>query len=383
MKKKHCWLFVLLCLNQIGCQNATIVDEYADIRHTGQKNIEITAIHSDTIFIDASSTSLEGEWHLKGNKLYFIDQALVGVKVFDLNGQYITKHIEKGRGPNEILQPIFAGSFSDREYFVAIDQGWIISLFNEEFKKEKSYILFGDIDGDQKVWNNLLRNPDPEEFRMYEFFISSRGIRFLNDQVIIPVITEHVDYNGFFKNANTTDFWLRSYNFLTIDIQNAKTGKLFAHYPPIFRERNIPAFSLVSFDTGKDYMYCSYGADSLIYIRDNHGKLIKSMGYAASSIKGDYPETSTFEDYSSNFRKHQKKHGYYKQIKIANNHLFRSYQKDGEMGYGLQIYRNNNLIGDVSFSEDVHMIGYSDGYYYGALPVDTDLEQFRIVKFKI
>lgn len=126
---------------------------------------------------------------------------------------------------------------------------------------------------------------------------------------------------------------------------------MFGHYPPIFRERNIPAFSLLSFDTEKDYLYCSYGADSLIYVRDYNGKLIKSIGFAASSIVGKYPETETFEEYSSNHRRHEKKYGYYKQIKMANNHLFRSYKKDGDVGYGLQIYKNNDLIGDISFLE--------------------------------
>lgn len=383
MKRKFYWVLVLGCLNYMACNDAIFVDEYLNIRHDGQNNVEVTKVTLDTILIDASSTSLEGEWHLKDNKLYFIDQALVGVKVFDLEGQYIAEYIEKGRGPNEILQPILAGSFSDGGDFVGIDQGWMISLFDGSFKKEKSCILFGDIDGDKKVWDNLLQNPDPDEFRMYEFFISARSVRFLNDQIIIPVITEHVDYNGFYKNANTQDFWLKSYNFLTIDIQNRKTGKLFGHYPPIFRERNIPTFSLLSFDTGNGHIYCSYGADSLIYVRDNNGRLINSMGYAASSIRGEYPETETFEDYSSNHRKHQKEYGYYKRIKIANDHLFRSYKKDGDTGYGLQIYKNNDLIGDISFSEDIYIIGYSNGFYYGVLPGNMDLEQFRIVKFEL
>ena len=383
MKNKLDWVLVLLCLNCIACDKATFVDEYVNIKHDGQKNIEITKIVLDTIFIDASFTSLEGEWLLKDSRLYFIDQALVGVKVFDLDGLYIEKHIERGRGPNEILKPMLAASVSDRGDFVAIDRGWIISLFNECFKKDKSYILFGDIDGDAQMWDNLLRSPDPEQFRMYEFFINARSIRFLNDQIIIPVITEHIDYNGFYKNANAQDFWLKSYNFLMIDIQSRKTGKLFGHYPPIFRKKNIPTFSLLSFDTKSDHVYCSYGADSLIYVRDHHGKLLKSIGYAASSINGEYPETETFEDYSSNRIQHEKKYGYYKRIKVVNDYLFRSYKKDGDIGYGLQIYKDDDLIGDVSFSEEVYIIGYSNGCYYGVLPVNVDLEQFRIIKFKL
>lgn len=125
----------------------------------------------DTIFIDASFTSLEGEWLLKDSRLYFIDQALVGVKVFDLDGLYIEKHIERGRGPNEILKPMLAASFSDRGDFVAIDRGWIISLFNECFKKDKSYILFGDIDGDAQMWDNLLRSPDRSNLGCMNFLL--------------------------------------------------------------------------------------------------------------------------------------------------------------------------------------------------------------------
>lgn len=103
MKNKLDWVLVLLCLNCIACDKATFVDEYVNIKHDGQKNIEITKIVLDTIFIDASFTSLEGEWLLKDSRLYFIDQALVGVKVFDLDGLYIEKHIERGRGHGSFI----------------------------------------------------------------------------------------------------------------------------------------------------------------------------------------------------------------------------------------------------------------------------------------
>lgn len=54
MKNKLDWVLVLLCLNCIACDKATFVDEYVNIKHDGQKNIEITKIVLDTIFIDAS-----------------------------------------------------------------------------------------------------------------------------------------------------------------------------------------------------------------------------------------------------------------------------------------------------------------------------------------
>ena len=383
MKNRFFWLLAVLCLNSMACRDKGFVDEYSGIIHRGQKDIAIREVSLDTLFVDGSHTSLDGEWHLNGDKLYFIDRSLVGVKEFALDGQYIGSHIERGRGPNEVLQSMLAGDFTGIGDFVAMDRGWTVSLFNKDFEKKKSYLLFEDLDNDAQVWDDLMKNPDPEEHRMYEFFINSKSIRFLKDQIIIPVITEHVDYNGFYKTANSQNFWLESYNFLMIDIENGKTGKLFGHYPPIFRESNMPAFSLLNFDTGDGYLYCSYGADSLIYVRDIEGKLVKCMGFAASSVKGEYPETSTFEEYSQYSMQHRKKYGYYKQIKAVNGYLFRSYKKDGDAGYGLQIYKGENLVGDVDFAEELYVIGYAEGFYYGVLPVDMEAVRFRIVRFKL
>ena len=107
------------------------------------------------------------------------------------------------------------------------------------------------------------------------------------------------------------------------------------------------------------------------------------MGFAASSVKGEYPETSTFEEYSQYSMQHRKKYGYYKQIKAVNGYLFRSYKKDGDAGYGLQIYKGEDLVGDVDFAEELYVIGYAEGFYYGVLPVDMEAERFRIVRFKL
>ena len=121
------------------------------------------------------------------------------MKEFALDGQYIGSHIERGRGPNEVLQSMLAGDFTGIGDFVAMDRGWTVSLFNKDFEKKKSYLLFEDLDNDAQVWDDLMKNPAPEEHRMYEFFINSKCIRFLKDQIIIPVITEHVDYTVFIK----------------------------------------------------------------------------------------------------------------------------------------------------------------------------------------
>ena len=81
--------------------------------------------------------------------------------------------------------------------------------------------------------------------------------------------------------------------------------------------------------------------------------------------------------------KQLKKYGYFTTLTVAGDYLFRGYKREGEQGYGLQIYKNKDLVGDIHTKEAVNILGYQDGFYYGELPVDVDNEQFRIIRFKL
>ena len=86
---------------------ATVVSCGVDIynkepRHRGEKDIKITSIKCDTVYMDGSSLSLEGSWIMKEDTLVWFDKYTHGAHLFSMDGKYITRRIEKGDGPNDM-----------------------------------------------------------------------------------------------------------------------------------------------------------------------------------------------------------------------------------------------------------------------------------------
>ena len=123
-------------------------------------------------------------------------------------------------------------------------------------------------------------------------------------------------------------------------------------------------------------------ADSLIYVRDiASGRLLYSFGCTANGISKSYPSTSSFDEYASENKPYREQYGYYTQLVLINDYLFRGYKKERSAGYGLQVYRNSILIGEIDLEKPIDIIGEYDGSFYGILPVDIDNECFKILKF--
>ena len=365
-----------------GCNR--FESEYDGLPHKGIKNISITSIKADTLTIDGSSISLDGKWILHKGRLYFIDYSLVGVREYDLDGNFIGRHISKGRGPNEWHVPFVTAIYTDDDELIGIDGSWVMQVYDSVYQRiGRPYKMLSDIRFEANDWNQLLHKPNVENTHMYEFSTDSRGMAILNDNLVVPIVTDHVNYNGYYISSNAKKFWRYSYTFLSIDTQLQKTGKKFGKYPPIYQTRNIPAFSTYSFDTHKDELYTSFTADPLIYVRDNQGVLLYSFGINASGVSSDYPETLSYEEFSQVFKDHLKKYSYYTGIKFADPYLFRTYKLANNNGYGIQIYKDENLIGEINVEQKIEILGVHDNLYYGLLPVDLENERFKIIKFSL
>ena len=57
--------------------------------------------------------------------------------------------------------------------------------------------------------------------------------------------------------------------------------------------------------------------------------------------------------------------------------------KMSRAGYGIQIYRGTELIGNVVTDSPLEIIGRHDDWFYGILPADMDNESFKILKFML
>mgnify|MGYP006943502398 FL=1 len=379
------WIVAGMLLCVIGCKNSSGVSEYAGLAHQGKKcPSSINSIEWDTLYIGAGATSLEGQWLLKKDRLVYVDKHMVGVREYDLEGNFIRKHISRGKGPDEMGSPFFVSTATSGGELFGLDGMWQIFCYDSAYQwMFPPFRFLSDNPINDENYDELLRHPHAEQVAIYEYNFNVRKLHRQGYLLFVPVVVEHVRFNGYETNGKAKEFWRTSHIFASVDISEQRTQNLFGSYPPVYREKNIPNFSSYDFAVGDGCLYSAFAADSLIYIRDMDGALKGTMGFSAPNISHSYPETKTIDETESQREKHLKKYGYYTTLTIAGDCLFRGYKQEGELGYGLQIYQGRHLAGDIHTEEALNILGYRDGFYYGELPVDVDNERFRIVKFKL
>lgn len=339
----------------------------------------------DTIRIDASATSLRGEWDIRDDRLFFTDYALVGIREYSSEGIFIKRHIEKGRGPGESPTPFNTVCFGHDRCLYSLDQSWFYSVYDSTFTVIVSrYRFLSETNYNKGDWNRLLLHPDPEIDNMYEFNLDVRDMRPIGDgQVLVPVYTEHAIFNAY-ASINHRSYWKNSYLFMIVDPGSERIVSKFGHFPPIYQKRRIPAFYKYGFDVGDDGIYVSFAADSLIYVFDRTSLMpTKAFGCSFAGFNDHFPESRSFDDYASSFRDLQSEYGWFGRIMLDGNRIFRSYKLAGKAGYGVQIYEDYALVSDIHFNEEPSVIGRIGSYYYISVPVDTVNDQFVFYRFMV
>ena len=97
------YIIILLSVLAVSCK---INDYIEDVKiYKGNDINGYSVIITDTLRIDASATSLKGEWDIHKDRLFFTDYSLVRVREYDRDGVYQMSHINRGRGPGESPSP--------------------------------------------------------------------------------------------------------------------------------------------------------------------------------------------------------------------------------------------------------------------------------------
>ena len=353
--------------------------------HNGRKDIKITNIECDTVYMDGSSLSLDGSWIMKEDTLVWFDKYTHGAHLFSIDGNYITRRIEKGDGPNDMKTYPWAVCSDKNDGVVILDANNMIHHYDNTWqKKEKAfYFQRGDKMSD-KGWEDLYNNPNPENPYMYEYNFNVGQLTMADDTtLIIPAITEHVKFNGYSPSMGSEEYWQKAYNFMGVNIVDSSPNTLFGHFPAVYREKNIPIFSSYNMTVKDSDIYVSYTADSLIYVMDKSGTLKKMIGYASALGDVNYPITLSFDEAEENMGAHRKKYGRYMNIYAYGDYIFRTYAKENKTGYGLQVYKKDNMVGDIPMDSPIYVVGYKDDVFYAFLSPDKEKDLFRMVKFKL
>lgn len=371
----------------MSCTCCAYPSEYEHLPHKEPEQLSLKAVIMDTLYIDAGKTSLSGEWHMRDSTLLFIDRYIVGVKEYSTDGTLVGEHILQGRGPGEMIAPTWSSAIDGDGNLIMQDTNCFLYEFDKDYKETfnlKSAWFNKLQDGfGMRSWDSLLHNPDPEAPMMYEYNYETGRNLYHENVLYMPIITEHVSYNGYNIIAHARKFWRQSYCFMSFDPHSLSTTKrLFLHYPPAYRKRNIPIFSTYDFTLRRDSILVSFSADPKIYVLDLGGALQYSFGHADPDISGKYPKTTSFDEYERQYDSHRSQYGFYGRLKFTGEYLFRTCKTDsGE--WKMQIYRGNVLSGEFRITEPLEIIGEYGGIYFAAAKEDLRNEKFRIVRFRL
>ena len=246
-----------------------------------------------------------------------------------------------------------------------------------------SYRFLSETSYKQADWNRLLLNPNPEIDNMYEFNLDVRDMKPYGRQVVVPVYTEHVSFNGY-STRNNKRFWRESYNYMLIDPYDGRIVTKFGHFPSCYQQRRIPTFSSYGFDVDKKgRVFTTYAADTLIYVQSFLKEIEFAFGRSFPGFDEKFPEVKSFDEYLESYDSYREEAGYFQTIKVEGEYIFRGYKLPGDRGYGVQVYRDYNYVADILFREPVRIIGQIGDDYYGSAPPDLSADSFILYKIRI
>jgi len=381
MKKVKCVLFasMIILIFLIGCNN-----KGKKVTHVGKVNLS-SSIKIDSTVIDVSYTSGRGNFYMIDSLITFADAYSFTLYSYNNNtGKLISKHFRKGHGPNELNSFMYVYPDSKSHKIFILDSSYFLSSCDSSFNLVKKGVIdFG--------WkNNMHHSSDfntPRNYKIMEMSDFDMNLTYINDSILmIPVNVIHrkTSQNGFVNSKEYDE----GHIFGLLNLNSMKVKKVLGKYPYIYKTNPVPHMDFFQYSMKEDTIYVNHAIDSLIYVYKYPDKLLYTFGYECNNINRNYTVTKKV-DHGKLLKNDTKKCGMNIGLKYISqtNLLLRTYMLNLNNGEsGLQIYKDNNLIGDFKMPRYFKLLGYCDKYYYGVrlIPIETrDITKFVFYKFKI
>jgi hypothetical protein len=368
-------ILLLLFLISPACTNEKNINEFwkACIL-TADKNISILKIEMENIEIDISNTSGVGKWVVKDDNLIFMDELYSSMYHYDLEFNYLRRMLGRGNGPEEIQGRIVGHALYKDKIFIL---GPSYDFYEVNFAGEvinKGYLNFetGEI-----PFNKLENEPKPDYQAIYEVEYAGLAVDYLNeDEIMFSITSSHPLFNPY----SSIDYYREARTFGLLNLKENKIKNIFGRISPVYQEYEfIPYLSYLHVNVVEDNEYLiGYEADSLIYFFDGIDNIKYAFGRKGRNMDMNYPQVNDYERYVEIHKEYRPKYGYFTFLKhfSANKMTFRGYQKDNfKSTDGMQIYRENILIGDVDVPNGFRIIGFFPPYYYGAVYPSEEIGQ--------
>ncbi len=372
-------LFVLLLS---GCNN----NEYSNIKHSDTSNISINELNIDSVMFDGRNISMTGRWNIFNDKIIFMDEYMPQIIEFDKNGNYIGIKVRRGRGPDEMSMAGLFSEMNPQNEYAYFNGNMFFSILDTNYNfitQNKSIFNFEGMT--DEIYKEIINNPDPSNPIMYDYeFDSERIVRFGDNKILMAVETEHPKLNAF--DATISNFWTDALTFIVANTETGKLETVFGNYSPYFYDKRIPYLNAPIYDiSDKNEFIIGFQPDSKIYVRDIKGKLLRSFGVAAKQLENiEYPEYQNFENSEANRVTNLQTLGYYSSLVCIDDYVLRTFQNNKQDGGGVQIYKNEVLIGEVSFADAPRFVGKDkENYIWMETRADEENEVIKFYKFKL
>jgi len=348
--------------------------------------IKYVNLKYDSIILEKVNSSYVGFSRILDTNIFLVDQKFCWVFIFDKKGKFLYKSLGQGNGPKEINTGIINGyeylKNTEKHFFIGVVED--CHLYDKDFNKIKTYFLSSLFER-SKLGEKIITDEPLCDKMVYYSFPLIFILRNYKNYMFFPIVMEHPRLNWI---VHPKKFFNSCHILAKMNLTNGKIIEIMGNYSNVYLENNkLKAFINVLFDIDqKGNFYISFEADSLIYVYDKNFNIKKVFGFEGRNINKNYKNLKTIEEFKKYYSRQREECGYYTWLEYIDEKklLFRSYQKGGNAKTdGLQIYRNNVLIGDVDVPKGFRVDGYMSPYIFSQGIIDEEKEQVKIYRFKI
>ena len=348
--------------------------------HVGEKSIMITEIQYDSIKIPADSTSIRGNFVLMDTMLLFVDRLYCKIFPFSIYDGKPSRPIGgMGQGPGEMVGVICGSAISPADTLM-----WILDASNGvyEYSLRSGSIVFLtqlDFSWDKADRNNYESTSVYNTMQMTSFGVTVADMG--NGKVLYPLSL--VDQ---FLDEMNVERYKKGHILGVVDKNTLKVEKVIGSMASYYQDTPIPLFEF--FDYAVNYsdsiLYVSHAPDSLIYCYKYPDSLLYVIGFEPEGLHRDF---TVGYDLGNRILRKEILHtsvntGLY--YDATDKLLFRTSITDYVTGnVVVQIYSDNNLIGEVNAPPFFHLLGRIDDRYYAvrSRPVETDDEEVYFILY--
>lgn len=367
-----------------ACSSGRSEDDHA--RYASVRKIKYEKIAYDTILLNHPNSSYVGRFGMSGDSIYFADGMYATLATFDKKGNLRNMFLGKGEGPREVRNIHNLSIEKDYNY---IFENWNVHVFNKQWNKVKVFTMNWNY---KRPLEEVKNNPKAHYNEIYEVkYFGNQYAQIGPGRFLFNIESTHPKFNGYMQKY-AKQYYEEAKIFGVLNVHTNKVEMLAGNYPHYYTQHYpLPIFANWHYDFKNDSIYLNFESEEKIYVMDKNFRKVRSFGIPPQQpLNNAYTFTKSPEEYDKIVKDERKARGIYASVYFSKdrNTLFRTvYLGEGEnagaMNYVLQVYENNDLVGEHALPFDCKIIGEDDEYLYAEGLLDETASKMSVYRIKL